>query len=302
MQPAQNAFGMTVPPMREILDDRMVEGAIREMLTGVFSHLGIDGRAGVIIDLLLHHAKSPLSLHAYEDVVYALFNTEGLVNAIPRGLEQRSRLMHHQLQAYVLRGSILDLGCGSGYVGQMLAEEGHQVMLADVTDLRDRRVKESGLEFKLLTPDGSLPINEHSFDNTLCLYVLHHSDNPLKTIQEAQRVTKPRGRIIVMESVYGVDPAKLTHLQQETAEPFLALSPEQQRRTNIFFDHLWNRVLMYQKNPTDKINVPYNFNTPEGWTRLFENCGLEQEHLAYLGIDQLTVPEYHTLQVLRVRN
>jgi hypothetical protein len=74
---------------------------------------------------------------------------------------------------------------------------------------------------------------------------------------------------------------------------------EQQRKANIFFDHFYNRVLHYSPNPENKVNVPFNFNTPNGWETLFSNCGLKQETLLHLGLDQPTVPEYHTLHVLR---
>ena len=45
--------------------------------------------------------------------------------------------------------------------------------------------------------------------------------------------------------------------------------------------------------------MPFNFCTPGGWKMFFEDLGLEQERVVYLGNDQLTVPEYHTLHVLK---
>ena len=77
------------------------------------------------------------------------------------------------------------------------------------------------------------------------------------------------------------------------------LSAEQQRKINIFFDHFYNRVLHYSKDAKTKVNVPFNFNTPANWEKVFAEFGLKQEGLVHLGLDQPTVPEYHTLHVLK---
>ena len=77
------------------------------------------------------------------------------------------------------------------------------------------------------------------------------------------------------------------------------LSAEQQRKINIFFDHFYNRVLHYSKDAKTKVNVPFNFNTPANWETVFAKYGLKQEALVHLGLDQPTVPEYHTLHVLK---
>ena len=73
----------------------------------------------------------------------------------------------------------------------------------------------------------------------------------------------------------------------------------EQKLVNIFFDHFYNRVIHYNPDPEKKVNVPYNFLTPEKWRKKFEARGTEQEVLLFTGFDQRTVPEYHTLQVFR---
>jgi len=77
------------------------------------------------------------------------------------------------------------------------------------------------------------------------------------------------------------------------------LPAEQQRKVNIFFDHFYNRVLHYSKDAKTKVNIPFNFNAPNNWEKIFAKCGLKQETIIHLGLDQPTVPEYHTLHILR---
>lgn len=92
----------------------------------------------------------------------------------------------------------------------------------------------------------------------------------------------------MIESVYGIN--------DET--DFGKLTSEQQFAVNVFFDHFYNRIIHYNDDVTKKVNVPFNFNTPNNWQRVFESKGLEQVAVQYLGIDQCLVPEYHTLHVL----
>ena len=80
---------------------------------------------------------------------------------------------------------------------------------------------------------------------------------------------------------------------------YLKLSAEQQRLLNVFFDHFYNRILTYSTNPETKVNVPFNFNTPDNWKAVFAQYGLKEEKVVHLGLDQQIAPEYHTLHVLR---
>ncbi|MDO8626917.1 MAG: hypothetical protein Q7K42_00495, partial [Candidatus Diapherotrites archaeon] len=104
----------------------------------------------------------------------------------------------------------------------------------------------------------------------------------------AKRVTKKDGRIIVVESVYGL----------KDYDPGLEFG--QQLLLNVFFDHFYNRIIHYSEYAENKINVPFNFQTPQNWKKFFAKNGLRQEEVIMLGFDQPTVPEYHTLHILKV--
>ena len=155
--------------------------------------------------------------------------------------------------------------------------------MADV--YKHPHVDETGLPFSELNQKGTLPYPDNHFDNVLVLTVAHHSDDPQKVLAEAHRVAKPGGRVIVIESVFDV-------------EDYLDIPREQQFKVNMFFDHFYNRVIHYSEDPDQKVNVPFNFNTPTGWADEYERIGLKRVDFMPLAVDQEAVPEFHFLDVM----
>lgn len=89
---------------------------------------------------------------------------------------------------------ILDLGCGSGVVG----EEFQNFFNAKVfgIDIQDRRIKK--IPFQIF--DGfNIPFPDNFFDIVLISYVLHHAKNPILLLKEANRVAKKK--IIIYEDL-----------------------------------------------------------------------------------------------------
>jgi SAM-dependent methyltransferase len=104
--------------------------------------------------------------------------------------------------------SVLDFGCGHGYVLGHYARHGAHVSGLDVTD---RAVELSRSRFDLLGLTGSFavtdgtsaPFDDESFDIVCSMGVLHHIPDPAPVVAELGRVLKPGGELIVM--VYNRD-------------------------------------------------------------------------------------------------
>lgn len=311
----KNAFGKELYDIQEILQ-KPVEEYIQNTLESVLSCIGIRDPAQQTKSIF-EHARKYDSLEEYEHAAHEILMACDAVTRIPQSLQERASRVYRQIRNYVGGKYVLDLGCGDGAIAALLAKQeipSVHVVLADVTvdtaltkfyqtprgiDLQNVTVcvdfsilddRAKYVPFYLLDPKKKSLFNSKVFDETLLLTVLHHCDDPIQTLQEAQRVTKHGGQIIIIESVYGI--------QDETA--YGRLTAEEQFQANIFFDHFYNRVLHYSKDPQTKVNVPFNFNTPEGWKREFERLCLKQKEVVHLGIDQPTVPEYHTLHILEV--
>jgi 2-polyprenyl-3-methyl-5-hydroxy-6-metoxy-1,4-benzoquinol methylase len=293
----KNAFGFEVPEIGEIMQDATVKETIHAMLLDVLAYLGIaQDRAIQIVSRCLQAAVS-CQLESYEEQAHQILEAEQVTRRVPEKLSDRASLMYGELSKYLLEGSVLDYGCGDGKVGEYIAKNRYTVSLADV--YMHSHIKDTGLNFCQFVQGQTTAFADNSFDNTLALTVFHHCSNPLSSIRDVVRVTRAGGRVIVIESVYGVDGEELPAAMREKIAGYLALFAEQQRRVNVFFDHFYNRVLHYSKDADSKVNVPFNFNTPANWAKLFAEAGLVQETVVHLGLDQPTAPEYHTLHILR---
>jgi SAM-dependent methyltransferase len=88
-----------------------------------------------------------------------------------------------------LRGRVLDLGAGEGFVAELIG-----AVAVDVGAFRKARVP-------YVVYDGRrLPFGDGGFDTVVVLLTLHHCVDPDTVLNEALRVA--RGRVIVTESVY----------------------------------------------------------------------------------------------------
>ena len=91
-----------------------------------------------------------------------------------------------------LKGKVLDIGCGRGYIAEKLQnEDKFKVTCLDVKNL-------SQTSMKTIVYDGkNMPFKDNCFDSALIAYVLHHCDEQLKVLKEAARVCK--GSIVIFE-------------------------------------------------------------------------------------------------------
>jgi ubiquinone/menaquinone biosynthesis C-methylase UbiE len=83
--------------------------------------------------------------------------------------------------------SVLDVGCGEGYVLEELAQRGMAISGVDIVDLRRNR----SYPFRLY--DGqTLPFPDRSFDLVMLSFVLHHVPNErkLSLLREVLRVAR----------------------------------------------------------------------------------------------------------------
>jgi SAM-dependent methyltransferase len=118
------------------------------------------------------------------------------------GLPYHSREVRRETQhtlslvsPHVAAGAaVLDVGCGEGYVGAALAQDGADVSMVDVVDLR----RVHGGAFRRFDGD-QLPFADLAFDLVMLNFVLHHVPDEGKTrlLREAARVC--RDKIFVLE-------------------------------------------------------------------------------------------------------
>jgi len=102
-------------------------------------------------------------------------------------------------------GRLLDIGTGTGRIAELLAPHAEHIVALDKS-LDMLRVARARLQ--ALGPDKvelqqgdftDLPFPAHHFDTVLLHQVLHFAQDPALALREAARVTRPGGRIAVVD-------------------------------------------------------------------------------------------------------
>ncbi len=106
-------------------------------------------------------------------------------------------------------GLVLDVGCGIGHWGQLLASilPKHSKVIgvdreSDWVDKAQVRAKNLGLDKRYSYKKGdaqNLPFKDNHFDLVTCQTVLMHVKDPKAVLKEMLRVLKPKGLLMVAE-------------------------------------------------------------------------------------------------------
>lgn len=178
-----------------------------------------------------------------------------------------NRIANHLSRFVQSNETVLDCGCGSMLISEMLQER-HRVN-AFGTDVI--RLNQTNDQFCLCSGE-ILPFQSGSFDSVFLISTLHHMSDPVRALQEGLRVT--RSRLIVIEDVYR--------------------SPLEFRLLKILD---WCGNIAISKD----MSFPFNFKTEAEWKLIFE--GLKTELIIVENIRPIPWrPSRHRLFVLQKNN
>ncbi|NPV50693.1 MAG: class I SAM-dependent methyltransferase [Candidatus Methanofastidiosum sp.] len=109
---------------------------------------------------------------------------------------KRAEILYLSLEEFLKKEEIiLDVGCGSCNVLEILEERDFNVVALDI---KNTSIVEG------ITPvvyDGKkMPFADNTFELSMILTVLHHTNHQKELIKEVMRVTK--NRIIILEDIY----------------------------------------------------------------------------------------------------
>jgi ubiquinone/menaquinone biosynthesis C-methylase UbiE len=113
-----------------------------------------------------------------------------------------------KLKKYAAEGTITDVGCGPGYLLQLIAKEcpAMQLVGVDISKTMLERAKANfeslGLAGRVEFKEGSadhLPFEDQSQDVIVSTLSLHHWADPEAAFNEIYRVLKPGGKMLVLD-------------------------------------------------------------------------------------------------------
>jgi SAM-dependent methyltransferase len=134
--------------------------------------------------------------------------------------ERAAELAEHVRTFLLARGDerALDVGTGAGALALALAPLVREVVGVDrVPELLElARARGSGLaNVSFVEADAThLPFDDFSFDLAGTLRTLHHVPRPELIVAELTRVTRPGGRILVIDQIAPVDPLEALALDR----------------------------------------------------------------------------------------
>lgn len=125
--------------------------------------------------------------------------------------DERAAALEAQVQSFVLPTGdeyALDVGCGAGALALALAPHVGAVLGVDpVPELLTLARERAPANATFAEGDGTaLELEDGSFDLTGTLRTLHHIARPELVLAEMTRVTRPRGRVLVVDQLAPIDP------------------------------------------------------------------------------------------------
>ncbi|MER7194039.1 class I SAM-dependent methyltransferase [Streptomyces flaveolus] len=103
-------------------------------------------------------------------------------------------------------GDVLDLGCGTGSLSLLAAEQGHRVTGVDLSPamVELARAKLAGRDAVFLVGDAGVPpVGERRFDAVLVRHVLWTLPDPGRVLAHWRELLRPGGRLVLIEGVWG---------------------------------------------------------------------------------------------------
>lgn len=97
------------------------------------------------------------------------------------------------------KDTLLELGCGPGDVSNELAKFAGRVVGIDFSEnmIQIAKTRFSDIEFQTADAEQQ-PFPDNAFDVVVSNYTAHHFARPEQVFEEARRVLKPNGRVVVV--------------------------------------------------------------------------------------------------------
>jgi ubiquinone/menaquinone biosynthesis C-methylase UbiE len=102
---------------------------------------------------------------------------------------------------------VIEVACGAAHQGEAIAPRAGRVVAADLTpemlDVARRRLRDRSVDRLALTRADAarLPFPDDAFDLAFCRFAVHHFAEPREQLDEMVRVSRPGGRVAVVDLI-----------------------------------------------------------------------------------------------------
>jgi SAM-dependent methyltransferase len=186
------------------------------------------------------------------------------------------------LQRLLPGKSVLDYGCGSGYLDARLAKGGYKVFTTDVLDYRYEEARQ--LPFVQMSSATDIGYPDDSVDVALVLAVLHHI-NPDDLPRVIQKLGKIARYALIKEDTYGwpehAEGLADSLRTQPLLRAFLEMTLEAQQQVLALIDFFSNAIA--QGIP--EMNMPFAFKTVADWEQVLLQNGFRLTRRTVAGFE-----------------
>jgi|UniRef100_A0A7V6A405 SAM-dependent methyltransferase len=188
---------------------------------------------------------------------------------------------------------VLEAGCGGGQHTQFLAPLAREITAVDLNtvELAKKRNKDFH-NIQFLEADIAEMDLKKQFDIVFCVGVVHHTDNPEKTVENLKKHTKPGGKLILW--VYSEEG---NFLVQNIVEPFRKLFLENLSRRKLMMLSKSITFMIYLPIYTIYL-LPLRFLPYYQYFENFRKLSFERNHLNVF--DKLNAPQVDFINFKRI--
>jgi SAM-dependent methyltransferase len=187
-----------------------------------------------------------------------------------------------QLKQLIPGHTVLDYGCGSGYLAARLERAGFKVFTTDVLDYRYQEAKH--LPFLRMDSAQDLSSLCNSVDTALLQAVLHHID-PDELPIVIQRLGRIANHLLIKEDTYDLPPdfdgAERLLSAQPSLRAFIGMPLEAQYQVLVLIDFFANAIAQ----GITEMNMPFEFKSITEWRQILANNGFRVEKTCVVGFE-----------------
>jgi len=118
------------------------------------------------------------------------------------------RIFVNELERHKPTGTIIDIGCGPGYLITLIAKKMPDLRIVGVDISEEmmatasKNISSLGFGKRVEFRKGNalnLPFEDNSIDNVVSTFSLHHWSDPSRAFREIRRVLKPGGQLLIFD-------------------------------------------------------------------------------------------------------